>query len=56
MRARVWLLQARGIAMDQVLTYAGDTDAPLFLPIGEYQLSRELETGEQTILGRVKIK
>lgn len=55
-RARVWPLQARGIAMDQVVAYAGDTQAPLFLPVGEYQLSRDSETGEKTILGRVKIK
>ena len=55
-RARVWPLQARGIAMDQVVAYAGDMQAPLFLPVGEYQLLRETETGEKTILGRVKIK
>ncbi len=55
-RAASWPPQARGIAMDQVLAYAGDTQAPLFLPVGEYLLVRVAEAGESTPLGRVTIK
>lgn len=55
-RARAWPLQKDGIAMDQVLIDAQARDAALYLPIGDYALFRETESGVSEQIGRVTIK
>ena len=56
LRARAWPLQKDGIAMDQVLVLPQEAEAALFLPVGEYALYREPESGAAEELGRVQIK
>lgn len=55
-RARTLPLQKGGVAMDQVLINSLETQAALFLPIGEYELFRESETGVAEKMGRVTVK
>ena len=56
LRARSLPLQKDGIAMDQVLILPQESEAALFLPVGEYELYREAETGMTEIIGRAIIK
>jgi hypothetical protein len=55
-RARALPVQKNGIAMDQVMIDAGSADAALYLPVGEYVVLRESESGESQEIGRVSIK
>ena len=56
LRARAIPLQTGGIAMDQVLILPLESEAALFLPVGQYELYRESESGETEKIGRATIK
>ena len=56
LRARALPVQPSGIAMDQVLVLPQESQAALFLPIGEYALYRESEAGDTENIGRATIK
>lgn len=55
-RARLLPLQQNGIAMDQVLVDPQETEAALFLPVGEYALFRESESGAIEKIGLAVVK
>ena len=55
-RARTLPLQTGGVAMDQVLINPLETQAALFLPIGEYELFRESETGVVEKIGSATVR
>lgn len=51
LRARQVGLDAKAIPLDQTLVNPGETKAVLFLPVGSYELIREVETGTPTLMG-----
>jgi hypothetical protein len=55
LRARVAPLVEGAIAYDQVVIAPQQTEAVLFLPIGEYDLFRESESGVTEKIGRVAV-
>jgi hypothetical protein len=56
LRARAAPLVAGAIAYDQVVIAPQQNEATLFLPIGEYELFRETESGATEPLGRVAVR
>lgn len=55
-RAFVKTEPAGSIAMDQILIKANQTEVSLMLPVGEYSVVRQTESGESTQLGNVVIR
>lgn len=55
LRARQVGLDPKSIPLDQTLVNPGETKAVLFLPVGSYELIREVETGAPTKIGTIKV-
>lgn len=56
LRAHAHPRRSGDVALDQVLVESGEKGATLFLPVGEYVLSREHESGVSDELGRVIVR
>lgn len=56
LRARATPLVEGAITYDQVVIAPQQTEAAPFLPVGEYELFRESESGDTEELGRVSVK
>ncbi len=55
LRARQVGLDPKTIPLDQTLVNPGETKAVLFLPVGSYELIREVEVGAPTKIGAIKV-